>query len=303
MRDSAALSYSTDDTSAFDASPPRWDNSSDKDLQRAKGFCRIVLGSSEKGTRIMDVYQESPIRVLFPKRPDVAGEEAVLVNTSGGVAGGDRLETDVTATGNASIAITTQAAEKVYRCLDESAHIFTTLTLSDAARVAWLPQETILFNRARILRETNIDISSSAELLALEWLVLGRTAHGETLSAGTITDRWRIVKEGKLVWADTFHVNDDTFPHGARKSLMSDCVAIATMVYVGPEPYARLESLRRLSFSHDGYSAATLVAGVNVMRFATRTSYDLRNVLRHVLEHFAQDCGPGPFRVPKMWSC
>ena len=90
----------------------------------------------------MDVYQKSPLRVLFPRTSGERVEEAVLLNTSGGVAGGDRLETNVTATEDASIAITTQAAEKVYRALGESAQITTNLKVRDAAKLAWLPQET-----------------------------------------------------------------------------------------------------------------------------------------------------------------
>src|SRR5246127_5938431 len=115
MREIASPSCFTDDASALDTLTPRPDNSSDKDLQRAEGSCRIVLGSSERGTRVMDVYQKSPIRVLFPRTSGSRVEEAVLVNTSGGVAGGDRLQTDVMAMEDASIAAPTQEAEKVNR--------------------------------------------------------------------------------------------------------------------------------------------------------------------------------------------
>jgi len=102
-------------------------NPTDKDLQRAVGCGRIVLSGSEKGTRIMDVFQESPIRIMFPRTGGAPIEEAVLINTAGGIAGGDRLECHVTALANASIAVTSQAAEKVYRALNEPARIATKL--------------------------------------------------------------------------------------------------------------------------------------------------------------------------------
>jgi len=135
----------------------------------------------------------------------------------------------------ASIAVTTQAAEKVYRAIHESAHITTTLRACDAAKLAWLPQETIVFNRARVRRRTQIEVSSGAELLALEWLVLGRAAHGERISAGEITDIWRVIKDGRLIWADSFRATDDVFPHLSRKALLSDCTALATLLYFGPD--------------------------------------------------------------------
>ena len=283
------------------APPP--ETSSDKDLQRAEGSCRIVLGGSPKGTRVMDVYQKYPIRALFPRTSGSRVEEAVLVNTSGGVAGGDRLEASVTAIEDASIAITTQAAEKVYRALKESAHILTTLKARDAAKLAWLPQETIVFNRARLSRETLIEVTSGAELLALEWLVLGRAAHGEKLASGTITDRWRIVKDGRLAWADSFRITDDVLAHLCRKALLSDCTAIATLVYFGTESGARLELIRDLASSLECHCAATLVGGLMVARFAARTPYDLRTALRNVLQRFGNGLAYGPFQVPRMWSC
>jgi urease accessory protein len=184
MLDTTLLTHSTEVPSAIDTAAQYSENSSDKHLQRAEGTCRIVVSGSEKGTRIMDVYQKSPTRVLFPRTGDGRSPEAVLVNTSGGVAGGDRLESSVTALTGASIAVTTQAAEKIYRALKDPAHITTTLNVCDAAKLAWLPQETIVFNGARVCRRTEIEISSGSELLALEWQVLGRAAHGEKISAG-----------------------------------------------------------------------------------------------------------------------
>src|SRR4029077_8178362 len=124
-------------------------NPSDSDLQRAGGCGRVVLSGSEKGVRIVDVFQRSPIRIMFP-RVGRAIEEAVLVNTAGGIAGGDRLKFDVTALANASIAVTSQAAEKVYRALSEPARITTKLKALEAAKLAWLPQETIVFNSGRL---------------------------------------------------------------------------------------------------------------------------------------------------------
>ena len=281
----------------------RREASSDKDLQRARGTCRIIVGSCEKGTHIMDVYQKSPIRVLFPRTSGTSFDEAVLVNTSGGIAGGDRLETSVTAMESASIAITTQAAEKVYRALTESANSVTRLKVRDTARLAWLPQETIVFNRARVWRETHIEITSGVELLALEWLVLGRAAHGETLSHAAVTDHWRIMKDGRLVWADSFRITDEVLPHLSRKALLSDCAAIATLVYFGPKLETRLELMRDLASSLACDCAATIVGGLVVTRFAAGTSYDLRAAVRTVLGQFGDGLPRSPFQVPRMWSC
>ncbi|MGA9475092.1 MAG: urease accessory protein UreD [Terriglobales bacterium] len=303
MFDATSTADLANDLSAIDSPEWRAGSPSDKDLQRSEGYGRIVVSGSERGTRIMDLFQRSPIRILFPRTCGGALEEAVFVNTAGGVAGGDRLESDVTALANASIAVTSQAAERVYRALNEPARIATKLKACEGAKLAWLPQETIVFNHARICRQTEIEVSSGSELLALEWLVLGRTAHGEKISSGHITDSWRVMKDGRLLWADGFRATGDVFPHLPRKALLWDCTAIATLLYFGPHLDERLQFVRDLASSLECRCAATLVGGVMVVRIAAKVSCDLRAALRNLLQNFGNQLAPGPFRVPKMWSC
>ena len=278
-------------------------SASDNELQRAEGAGRIELSGSETGTRVIDIFQQAPLRIMFPRPTGAAIEEAVLINTAGGIAGGDRLQFDVTARPNASIAVTSQAAEKVYRALNESARIATRLKACEGAKLAWLPQETILFNRARLNRETEIHLSSGAELLALEWLVLGRAARGEEVVGGHINDSWRVRNDGRLIWADSFRATDDTFLHLHRKALLSNCKAVATLIYFGPCLEARLEFLRETILSLQCRCAATLVSGLIIVRFAATVFYDLKLALHHFLQQMGREVGAGPFRVPKMWSC
>ena len=276
---------------------------SDRDLQRASGLGRVVLKSSDGRTGIDDLFQRSPVRIIFPRSVDGALEEAVLINTAGGIAGGDRLEYEITALANASITVTSQAAEKVYRALDEPSRITTKLRAYGSAKLAWLPQETILFNLASVNRRTEIEVSSGAELLALDWLILGRAAHGEEMVGGCIRDSWLVKRDGRLIWADTFRVVDDLFSQLYRKALLSDCKAIATLIYFGPEPGVRLEVIRGVAPRPGCHCAATVVAGLIVVRFAAKASSDLRRAVRDALLQFSLALGGGPFRVPKMWSC
>ena len=260
-------------------STPWSHRTSDQDLQRAEGAVRIVLSGSESGTHVKEVFQQSPLRILFPSTMAGVVEEAVLLNTAGGIAGGDRLKCGVTALANASIAVTSQAAEKVYRALTVPAQSATRLKVCTAAKLAWLPQETILFNWARLSRTTEIELTHGAELLALEWLVLGRAAHGEKMTGGHIADSWRVKKDGQLIWADSFRATDEVFPHLHRKALLSDCKAFGTLVYFGPCLDARLEFLRDIAPSLDCRCSMTSVSGLIIARFAARTSFEVRLAL------------------------
>lgn len=296
----------TNDTVALKACgshETRVGNPSDEDLQRAQGFSNIVVTGSERGTRIKEVFQRSPIRMLFPRIGGAPIEEAVLVNTAGGIAGGDRLEFGVTALAGAAIAVTSQAAEKIYQALKEPARITTKLKAQEGARLAWLPQETIIFNHARLMRNTEIELSSGTELLALEWILLGRAAHGEEMVGGYITDGWLVKKDGRLVWADKFRVTDRIFPHLHRKALLSDCKAFATLIYFGPHVDTRLEWFRTIAHPLECHCAATSVGGLIIIRLAAKLSSNVRLALRTLLQQFSCEFGPGPFRVPRMWSC
>lgn len=290
-------------TDAFGSLAPGARRLSDGDLQRAAGSGRIALSGSASGTRVIELFHRSPVRILLPRTAGSAVEEAVVVNIGGGIAGGDRLNCEVTALDGASVAVTSQAAERIYCALSEPACIATKLAARGGARLAWLPQETILFNRARLRRETQLDVSSGAEVLALEWLVLGRAAHGEELLYGEVTDSWRVKLDGRLVWADTFRAGDQTFPNLRRKALLSDHKAVATLVYFGPLREARQKFLREVFSALDCQCGATSIGALLIARFGGTSSCSLRFALRSLLEEFGREAGAGPFRVPKMWTC
>jgi urease accessory protein len=276
---------------------------SDVGLQRARGAGRVVLSGSANGTRVTEIYQQFPTRVMFPQIGDGTVKEAVIVNSSGGIAGGDRIALEVIALNKASVTVTSQAAEKVYRALDRPARVATKLKAHEAAKLAWLPQETILFDRARICRQTEVDLCSGAELIALEWLVLGRAARGEEMVSGHIADTWRVRRDGRLIWADGFYVADKVFAQLHRKALLANCKAVGTLIYFGPALETRLQVLREIASSLECQCAATAVGALIVVRLAAGACSDLRRGLRTLLEKFGQELGPGPFRVPKMWSC
>src|SRR5260370_10201301 len=261
------------------------------------------MSGSENGNRIEDIFEQSPIRIMFPRTSTRAMEEAVIINTAGGVAGGARLECSVAALQGAWIAVTSQAAEKVYRALYEPARVATRLKAQESAKIAWLPQERISLNWARLHRTTEIELFSGAELLALEWLVLGRAGHGEVVVGGNIIDSWRVKEDGRLIWADSFRVTDEIFPHLKTKALLSNCNAIATLIYFGPDLDKRLNFLREMIPSLGCNCPPTFVSALIVVRFAAKDSSDLKLALRNLLQQIGPELGSGPFQVPKMWSC
>jgi urease accessory protein len=272
-------------------------------LQRSRGAGRIVLAGSATGTRLVSEYQKFPVRIMFPTIGGRSANEAVIVNSSGGVAGGDQFEFEVTAIDHAEAVVTSQAAEKIYRAISEPALVTTTLRASGNSKLAWIPQETIVFDQARICRRTEVEISSGSEVMALEWLVLGHAAHGEDVRGGLISDSWRVKRDGKLVWADAFYVEGDMFAQLHRKALLAGHRAVATLMYCGPSLDERLQFMRDVASSLECECAATTVGGLIIVRAAAATSFELRTGLLGLIRQFSEKLAPGPFGVPKMWSC
>lgn len=278
--------------------PPR-----DRDLQRANGAARIVFEVRDGRTYAAEVFQKSPIRVLFPRLDGNIAESAVLANTSGGIAGGDAYRVDLISAPGSSMAVTTQAAEKIYRALDSPALISTHLRVAQNARLAWLPQETILFDGARLHRSTSINAAPGAELLALEWTALGRAARGEKMREGDIRDSWRVCIGGRLVWADSFRIPSSAWASLDRSALLNGCTALATMIYIGPKSTNGLDSIREVLASLRQPCGVTQIGDVTILRFASREPSDLRLSLRAFLQNFSRDDCGSPFITPKMWSC
>jgi urease accessory protein len=178
--------------------------------QRAHG--RAELGFVARpggGTVLRHLYQSAPCRVLFPTPEPGEAPQAALINVAGGLAGGDSLEIAVTLAPGTTASLTTPAAEKLYRSLGEDSRITVELSLAEGATLEWLPQETILFEGSRLRRALRADMAPNARLLAAEMLVFGRAARGETLTRGLLHDRWRLHREGRLVWADALELSGE----------------------------------------------------------------------------------------------
>jgi urease accessory protein len=238
-------------------SPPR--------LQRASGESRVAFDLRDGQTRLGDLYQRDPCRVLFPHPEPGEPPLAVMLTTSGGVTDGDSLKMAVEIGPRASAVATTQAAEKVYRAARGGNHcaIDVALRVGESAALEWLPQETIVFEGSRLKRRTVAEVEPGGALLACEMVVLGRAASGERFTDGLLLDAWSVRRSGRLAWTDTLRVEGET-PAGAGFGAAN---ALSTLIGVWDEPQVRFEAARALlEAAADVRAGVTLVNGVMVAR-------------------------------------
>ena len=213
-------------------------------MQRASGESLVTFDLRDGKTRLGDLYQRDPCRVLFPKSEPGEPPQAVLITTSGGVAGGDALKMSVEIGAGAEAVATTQAAEKIYRASRGSnpCTIDVELRVAEGAILDWLPQETIVFQGARLVRRTVAEVAPGAALLGCEMVVLGRGASGERFASGLLLDSWSVRRRGRLAWTDTLRVEGET-PGGAGFGAAN---ALATVIGVWDDPQAFFEKARPL---------------------------------------------------------
>jgi urease accessory protein len=275
------------DTSCFDAAGlPR--------MQRAEGRARIVFRARAGATRLERLFQEGCAKMRLPTALAGAAPEVILINTAGGLTGDDSLATEVTVAANASAIVTTQACERIYRSTGLPARVFNSLHVSVGAKLAWLPQETILFDCGRLKRTLEADIEGDGELVAVEAIIFGRTAMGEAVRSGALHDRWRIRRNSRLLFADDLRMDGRIADQMAHAAVLDGNVAMATVLYAGPDPERFLEPSRAIIGEAGGASAWE---GKFLARLVAESGFMLRRRLEPLLTLLLPDQP-----LPKVWQ-
>ena len=238
---------------------------------------RLQDGVTRRGV----LHESGSLRVRFPS-PEDDGLSGVFVNTAGGIAGGDRFDIDIAAGEGARLTLTTAAAEKVYRAPGPAAALNIALRAEAGAHLSWLPQETILFDRARISRRIDIDLAEDASLLLCEIVVFGRAAMGERMLHGEFVDRWRLRRGGRLVFAETIRLDGDIGAKLAQPAIAKGGVAIGTALIV-PGDEAVVERIREASDTFGGEVGISAWNGFAMARFCAQDAARLRADMMTVL--------------------
>ena len=215
--------------------------------QRSVGrvMLRVAADGAGTATRVADLAESGPLRLRFP-RAHGGTPEAILVNTAGGIACGDDFAVALALEAGTALVLTTTAAEKIYRSDGPVSTIANRVDLGPAARLAWVPQETILFDRARLQRRFEADLAPDAGLLVFEAVAFGRAARSERVEAGLFEDVWRIRRAGRLVYADSLRLDGPIAARLARPAIGGGTGACATLLDLSPGAEARLDEVRGL---------------------------------------------------------
>lgn len=246
-------------------------------------------------TQLRDLRQSGSTKLVFP-HTYAAMREAILVNTAGGITGGDRFTLDVEVQTGAALTLTTQAAERAYRAQrGELGKVSTTLSVHSKAYLYWLPQELILFDRCALQRRLVVDLKEDARFLMVEPIVFGRTAMTETLRNIRFHDRIRITRQDKPLYLDGVDIIGDAAVHLARPAIANGAGAMASLVLVSPDAQAQLVAIRRMLPPSAG--ASLIAKDVLVLRHLATDSFELRRDLVPILDHLTNNSLPISWRL------
>ncbi|WP_246237311.1 urease accessory protein UreD [Halovulum dunhuangense] len=268
---------------------------SDPVQQRARGAVRVGFFLDRGATRLCDLYQQGSAKAMLPR---VYGTEpvAVLINTAGGLTGGDRFRYEATLGAGARATLATQTAERAYRAASDTARVDVALRVGPGARLDWLPQETILFEGSALSRRLDLDLEGDATALVLESVVLGRAAMGEMPAALNFRDDWRIRRDGRLIHAEALRLAPPLPSLRDSPAALGDARAMATAVYLGADAADRLESVRAWPATPGVRMGASAWDGRLVLRWLAPTAQPLRVALIDFLTRF-RDTPP-----PRVWT-
>jgi urease accessory protein len=250
---------------------------------RTEGAARLKVERIAGDSVAMDLDEQGPLRLRFPRVRASEALEAVIVNTGGGIVGGDRLTFDISAGARSSVAVTSQAAEKIYRSSGAQASIAVRLSAASHAQLVWLPQESILFDRARVTRSIDANAAADASLTICEAVVFGRAAMGEQIVAGMIKDRWHVRRDGKLVFADALTLDGPMGRILQGPATARGAVAVATLIHLAPDAERKIDAFRQ-SQTPDAEVGASAFDGLLVARFVAAGSLELRAALLAALD-------------------
>lgn len=255
---------------------------------------KLSLSSKEVGARSgLDQFRtQGAMKALFARSNDV---QAILINTSGGLTGGDTLDLNLTAGENSQLTATTQAAERAYRAQSGMARVTTHLTVNDNAQLNWLPQELILFEGSALHRTLKADLTENARLLMVEPVVFGRTAMGETLTDIQFHDRIDIRRNGTPIYKDGLDLTGDMTQHLARCAIGQGAGAMASLVYIAPDAESHLKPIQSQLPPTAG--ASLREPDMLVLRMIAADSFELRRSLLPILDRLSRDGLPTSWRL------
>jgi urease accessory protein len=273
---------------------------------RVHGAAEIGFARRNGVTRLVHLYERDPLRVLFPRPETGEPPQAAVVTTSGGLVAGDRLDVAVSVAAEATAHVTASAAEKIYRSLGATTEIEQMLTVGDAGVLEFLPPETILFDDARLRRNTVVDLAATARFLGGGIVIFGRRARGERFTRGFLHELWEVRRAGSLIWGDALHLEGDIAAIVEDPACFDGAAGFATLILAIPAHGldSFIEGARAVQSTATGdgvRGGVSIVNGLVVARWLGFDTLLMRKAYADLAGYLRSAALNLPCRLPPLW--
>lgn len=256
------------------------DATAEQQFERSHGEARVAMAMGRSGPRLTELWQSGSAKAFLPKG---APQEAIFLNTSGGLTGGDRLSFGLQIGDGLQFTGTTQTAERAYATLSGQAEVQVDLTIGPGAHLDWLPQETLIYQGSALRRETTVHLGSGASCLLCETLVLGRHAMRETVTRTRLQDRRRVFRAGRPIWAEALALSDAILRDRDDPALLAGAGCYATVALIASGAEDSASALRPLLSAEGCDTALSAWDGRAILRLRAAEGWPLRRQLARIL--------------------
>lgn len=259
----------------------------------------LKLGFRQRGDKTTLARREhrGPLTVQRPFYPEGGVCHVYLLHPPGGVVAGDCLTIEAMVEHDAQALITTPAAGKFYRSGGGEARQTIHLAVAENACLEWLPQETIVYDGARLNATTYIELAEQSRFIGWEITALGRPAAGEGFSEGHAKLAWRIHCGGRLHYLERQYLDAEAFQ--ARWGL-SGHSACGTM-FVYPATPVHLAAVQDL-IGEEPNLGVTLIEGLLICRALNRRADLLKGYFERVWGLVRGDVMGKEVCLPRIWA-
>ncbi len=296
-----ALDLHPPDLTLVSPQPPILDQRQD-----AGWNARIALGfkKRENTTILSRREHQGPLRVQKPLYPEGNGIcHTILLHPPGGIVAGDQLHIAIELEALSHALITTPGASKWYRSPGPRAVQQLTMHVREGGVLEWLPQESIVFDQAKVDIHNQITLAAHAVYFGWETFCLGRRASGERFTHGTLDLLTRIERESKPLWIERALLQGGsrllTSPAG-----LDDYSVHATFVAVSDKIDAELLARCRQIHPNEENSlhGLSLLPGVLIARYLGHSAQTARHWMTRIWQTLRPPLTGYAATIPRIWS-
>ena len=262
----------------------------DKLLQRSNGKIDIELLDND----FSKFFQSGCCKILNPKNYNEF-KELVLINTAGGITCNDNIDINANIN-NSKLSICTQAAEKIYAGIGDTARVEININLNNST-MYWLPKELILFDNSKLRRNININLSDNSNLIFCETTIFGRKAMSEKIKNISFSDQWKIYSNSSIKHFEAINIKGSTIDNFKNNYTFSNQSSLSTILIFGDIVH-QLESVLRKVKKNLGnhFCEMTKFDDKIIIRCLADDNYDLKKTLNFIMKNVIND------KLPKSWD-